>query len=563
MLSQTLHTFVDASQDVYGAVVYSRETYKSGAVSIRFVATKSRLAPLAATRIPRLELMAIVLGLRMAGCISRVLNASLDQATFWSDCMNVLWWIRGRSRSFKPFVANRVGEIQTATDPKQWRYVPTNKNPADLLTRGLKLSELTKNENWWTGTDFLAHEESEWPVNKVVIEQEAAKEEVKKSNSELPDHFNHLYDERAMITINQEDRSWRLNPKRFSSWKRFTRVHAWVRRFVDNCRGRARQNGELKPSEIEDTEVQAIKSAQREAFPEEYLALQRRKELPKNSKLLAFRPRLDEEGQMRCDSRLKYAEFLSHDARFPIILPLKHQVTKLIVKYFHEKGNHASGTNQTLAVLSTRFWIISGREEILEWEKECNKCRRRKAKAAKQIMAPLPQITLQLSLRPFAQTAVDFGGPFVTIQGRRSRRQKRYLCLFTCLATRAVHLEMAFGLDTDSFLNSFYRMVNRRGLSREMLSDNGTNFVAAERELREFVQALDQSKIAQSSANKGVMWHFNPPLAPHFGGVHETMIKAAKRAVNAVLGNADVTDEELTTALTGAEALLNSRPLTY
>ena len=366
-----------------------------------------------------------------------------------------------------------------------------------------------------------------------------------------------------MITINQEDPSWRLSPKRFSSWKRFTRVHAWVRRFVDNCRGRARQNGELKPSEIEDTEVQVIKSAQREAFPEEYLALQRRKELLKNSKLPAFRPRLDEEGQMRCDSRLKYAEFLSHDARFPIILPRKHQVTKLIMKYFHEEGNHASGTNQTLVVLSTRFWIISGREEIREWKKECNECRRRKAKAVKQIMAPLPQIRLRLSLRPFAQTDVDFGGPSVTIQGRRSRRQKRYLCLFTCLATRAVHLEMAFGLDTDSFLIAFYRMVNRRGLPREMLSDNGTNFVAAERELRELVEALDQSKIAQSTVNKGVMWHFNPPLAPDFGGVHETMIKASKRPVNVVLGNADVTDEELTTAFTGAEALLNSRPLTY
>ena len=279
-----------------------------------------------------------------------------------------------------------------------------------------------------------------------------------------------------MSTINQENPSWRLKPKRFSRWKRFTRVHAWVRRFVDNCRGRARQNGELKPSEIEDTEVQVIKSAQREAFPEEYLALQRRKELPKNSKLLAFRPRLDEEGQVRCDSRLKYAGFLSHDARLPIIFPRKHQVTKLIVKYFHEEGNHASGTNQTLAVLSTRFWIISGREEIREWKKECNECRRR------------------LSLRPFAQTAVDFGGPSVTIQGRRSRRQKRYLCLFTCLATRAVHLEMAVGLDTDSFLNAFYRMVNRRGLPRGMLSDNGTNFVSAEKELRELVEALDQSR---------------------------------------------------------------------
>ena len=157
-----------------------------------------------------------------------------------------------------------------------------------------------------------------------------------------------------------------FKPQAFLKLETFTRVHAWVRRFVDNCRGRARQNGELKPSEIEDTEVQVIKSAQQEAFPEEYLPLQRPKELPKNSKLLAFRPRLDEEGQMRCDSRLNYAKFLSHDARFPIILPRKHEVTKLIVKYFHEEGNHARGTNQTLAVLSTRFWIISGREEIRE-----------------------------------------------------------------------------------------------------------------------------------------------------------------------------------------------------
>ena len=269
MLSQTLHTFVEASQDAYGAVVYSRATYKGGDVSIRFVATKSRVATLAATSIPRLELIAAVVGLRMAGSISRVSNASLDQATFWSDSMNVLWWIIGRSRSFKPFVANRVGEIQTATDPKQWRYVPTNRIPAEVLTKGLKLSELTKNENWWTGTNFFRHEGSKWPVNKVVIEQGAAKVEVKKSNSQLPDHFNHLYDERAMIIINQKDPSWRLNPKRFSSWKRFTRVHARVCRFVDNCRGSARQNGELKPSEIEDTEVQVIKIPQREAFSEE------------------------------------------------------------------------------------------------------------------------------------------------------------------------------------------------------------------------------------------------------------------------------------------------------
>ncbi|XP_074653605.1 uncharacterized protein LOC141907761 [Tubulanus polymorphus] len=128
---------------------------------------------------------------------------------------------------------------------------------------------------------------------------------------------------------------------------------------------------------------------------------------------------------------------------------------------------------------------------------------------------------------------------------------------------RAVHLELAFGLDTDAFLNAFYRMVNRRGLPIEMNSDNGTNFVGANNELKELVKLLDKENMRRTTANQGVKWYFNPPLAPHFGGVHETMIKSAKRAIYAILGNADVNDEELLSAFTGAEALINSRPLTY
>ena len=110
---------------------------------------------------------------------------------------------------------------------------------------------------------------------------------------------------------------------------------------------------------------------------------------------------------------------------------------------------------------------------------------------------------------------MDFGGPFITIQGRGKRREKRYLCLFTCLATRAVHLEIAYGLSTDSFLNAFYSMASRRGLPDEVYSDNGTNFVGADRELQALLAQVEGHKIKESVANKGVKWHFNPPLAPH------------------------------------------------
>ncbi|CAG2252551.1 unnamed protein product [Mytilus edulis] len=359
---------------------------------------------------------------------------------------------------------------------------------------------------------------------------------------------------------------WRLDPIRYSSFvKRLVRVQVYVHRFIDNCRLKQeqRRQGSLSTVEYADAELEIIKNAQREAFSDEYNALMKSKDLPKTSKLLGLQPRIDENGLIRCDGRLEYADFLSFDARYPIILPRKNWVTKLIVKRYHELGKHVSGTNQTFSALSSRFWIISGREEIREYEHECYTCRKKKAKVAEQVMAPLPEIRFKTPLHAFARTAVDFGGPFITVQGRGKRRQKRYLCLFTCLASRAVHLEVAFGLDTDSFLNAFYRMVNRRGLPKEMISDNGTNFVGANRELKELVALLDKDKIHNSISNQGIKWHFNPPLAPHFGGIHETMIKSAKRAIYAILGNADINDEELLTAFTGAEALINSRPLTY
>ena len=346
---------------------------------------------------------------------------------------------------------------------------------------------------------------------------------------------------------------------------RLVRQQAWVNRFITNCRTPKKQRtyGELTKDELLDVENQIFAITQTDAFPAEMKAATRKTEISRTSKIISLNPRMDETGVLRCDGRLKYAEYLPYDARFPIILPRNHWVTRLIVKHYHEFGNHTGGTNHTLSAISEKFWIVSGREAIREYENECAECRRRKAKAANQIMAPLPPIRLKMPLKAFARTAVDFAGPFVTVQGRGKRRQKRYLCLFTCLCSRAVHLEVAYGLDTDSFLNAFYRMVNRRGLPEEMLSDNGTNFKGADRELKQLVNQLNADTIQKSAANRGIKWSFNPPHAPHFGGCHETMVKAAKKAISAILGNADITDEELTTAFTGAEALLNSRPLTY
>ena len=97
-----------------------------------------------------------------------------------------------------------------------------------------------------------------------------------------------------------------------------------------------------------------------------------------------------------------------------------------------------------------------------------------------------------------------------------------------------------------------------------VISDNGSHFVGADRELRELVEAFDQDRITQETAkNHYINWKFNPPSAPHFGGVFEALIKSAKKAIKTILGDANINDEELHTAICGAEKLLNSRPITY
>ena len=125
------------------------------------------------------------------------------------------------------------------------------------------------------------------------------------------------------------------------------------------------------------------------------------------------------------------------------------------------------------------------------------------------------------------------------------------------MGCHAVHLELSYSMGTDSFLNAFYRFVNRHSLPEMVVSDNGTNFVGAVRELQELYNELDKDQIAKKGVNQGIQWRFVPPGTPHFDGVHESMIKSAKRAVYPILQNANITDEELLTAFTGAESLMN------
>ena len=581
----SLHTFSDASEAAYAAAVNIRHEYEDKSITTRLVGSKTQLSPLKAMSIPRLELMGAVIGLRLTKQISAALEIPFSPATFWVDSMNVVYWIHGQSRNYKPFVSHRVGEIHKQSDPNQWRYVPTKQNPVDFGTRGLTVSELADSEMWWKGPTFLAFPESDWPKPKAANPNEEALTEVRAEQrpdlknqlsrqEEENDNQNSEQEHSTFVILEKE--TWRLNPARFSKWYRassqgqleigysLVRVRSWVMRFIKNCRVPEEQRikGELTTKELSDTELDIIKEVQKEVFNEEIIALTARKELSKRSHLLPLTPMLAG-GLLRSNTRLRRSDDLVADTKFPIILPKKHHVTQLIVKYHHEMESHEMGVNYTLNHLRSRYHVIHSRQEVKACIHNCFECKRRfRLHPAKQQMAPLPQFRLQMTNRPFTNCATDYGGPYLTMQGHGRARTKRYLCLFVCLQTCCCHLEMATSLDTGSFMNAFTRMTARRGWPKIMVSNNGSNFVAADREIRELVAELDQEQIRHTTANKGVEWYWNPPAAPHFGGVFEALIKAAKRVISAILQDADVTDEELQTCFTGIESLLNSRPLT-
>ena len=459
----SLHAFSDASKDAYAAVSYLVCSYSNHPTTSRLIASKSRVSPLKSVTIPRLELMGAVLACRLAKSLLEILQ--VNKATYWTDSTNVLYWIHNQSRTFKPFVANRTAEIQRHTNPDQWRHIPGEQNPADLPTRGLSATDICANKSWIEGASFLTDDKLSWP---------------KKLPQNPPvDALANQEEKKVQIHVTEEvsivDGINRLDPKRYSSWRRFIRVTAWVKRFIKNCKTSFESriiSNILLQSELSDAKTHWIRQAQVMSFPGK----------TKDKCLQRFSPQMDERGLLRVDGRLRLADELPYDTRHPIILPKDHPVTKLIIVDAHEKLGHGTGVEHLLTELRSMFWVVKGRLMVRTIVGRCPGCIRRfRAKPAEQKMAPLPSSRVTLPLRAFERIGTDFAGPFLTKQGRGKSRMKRYLCLFTCLATRAVHLEMTYSLDTDSFINAFFRMTARRGTPSYIVSDNGTNFVAGEK----------------------------------------------------------------------------------
>ena len=561
--SQELHVFSDASELAYGACAFLLSRFTDGPDEISPIMARARVASVKYETIPKKELNGAVVGYRMMLTIIQELGLENIPVFLWTDSTTVLRWLESTSAKLPAFVANRVGEMLETSVVGQYRFVPTHLNPADFISRGIDPADLRSDHPYYF-PEILRMAPEDWPKSPLLSKEEAnrpidfAGAIIKPPPS--PD-VKALPFTGAVIKVpsfkaleidEMINDSTHLNTlkRRVAYLLRWTR-NAQPKRF-------ARKSGPLDADDLQDALDFIIRRAQLAAYPTEIRAVERGQPLPPTSTLVHLSPFINRKGLLASGGRLANAP-LDFNARHPVFLPPKAWITRLIVLEIHRSHAH-SRTEATLHRVRQQYWITKGTQTVKHLIHPCILCRRKRAKPIQPRMADLPAFRLGLGLPAFHFTGVDYFGPYQIKKGRSLL--KRWIAIFTCGTTRAVHLEVAHELSTDSFLNALFRFESLRGQPAEYHSDNGTNFVGAKNELDDCFAALDHEVIRSRLAARGANWRFNPPCAPHMGGAWEALVHSAKRALHFVLDGRTLDDEAFATSIALVTGLLNGRPLT-
>ncbi|XP_065094436.1 uncharacterized protein LOC135714960 [Ochlerotatus camptorhynchus] len=323
----------------------------------------------------------------------------------------------------------------------------------------------------------------------------------------------------------------------------------------------------LTTADLVVTDHTLIRLAQSQLYSEELAELtsSTSNDVLKSSPLKWLKPHVDDNGIIRVGGRLSNAE-VPDTVKYPMVLSSSHPLAQLLAGYYHKFLLHA-GPQLMLATMRQKYWIISGRNLVRHAYHQCVKCFRNKPILIQQSVADLPKSRVTPA-RPFAISGVDYCGPvFLKSTVRNRGPTKAYIAIFVCFSTKAVHIELVTDLSTPAFLAALRRFVARRGLVRELHSDNGTAFKGAANALHRIYEMLkssetDRAHIQTWCAENQIQWKFIPPRAPHFGGLWEAAVKSAKHHLLREIGHISIRQENMTTLLTQIEMCLNSRPLT-
>lgn len=554
-----LCVFADASVKAIAAVAYIKVTTKDEQTAVGFVFGKTKLAPQPDLTIPRLELCAAVLAVEITEMIVTEMHETFDNITYYTDSKVVLGYIHNQSRRFYVYVHNRVQRIRQSPCSGQWKYVHTNLNPADIGSRSVTPA-LLSSTIWFTGPAFLKN-------------PSAHSYELQETYSLIDPAFDSELRPEVTTSLTHVTGNV-IHPQRFEQFSQFSTLITAVahlihiaQSFSHSIQGKCQGWHICRPKEEElsKAKVCIFKSIQNDCYAEELRCVSSGLNIPSSSSLWKLHPVTDHDGLLRVGGRIGQSG-LCTDETHPIIIPGRHHLATLLVRHYHKAVKHQGRHFTEGAIRAAGFWLVGARRCITSMLFKCVICRRLRGNTELQHMADLPAERLQVA-PPFTYVGVDVFGPW-DVTSRRTRgghsNSKRWAVMFSCMSSRAVHIEVIETMSSSSFINALRRFFAVRGPAKQIRSDCGTNFVGASRELDMDKTNQSFQDVEKYLGSQSCSWVFNPPHASHMGGAWERMIGIARRILDFMLleqKRSQLTHEVLTTLLAEVMAVMNARPL--
>ena len=600
---KTLLIFCDGSTVAYGAVSYLRTSYQDGTVTIRLIKAAKKCTPLRRQTIPRIELMAALEGAKLASRLKKIMKP--NSTILFTDAIVVLFWIMKTDlHRFDDYIQVRLTQIHECTKNDSWRHIESGLNPADLLSRGVKLSHIIQNGEltergifWFEGPPFLKEEFSIWPRHEREIHQmskeenEIVKDSIKTFKSLLTlnqiknrakdstvfsvnlniyqagenvldslkvSNIHWLFDQQAAIenaakihSLTDYTKFGTVNKAAKVILGTSTLAHTWLKKIHHQITGERIEN-------MKDAYKKLIREIQADGFSSEIATAKLTKMWPIKSFPSEVNALFDQDGILRSNSRIANCEGIPDWEKRPIILPSTHPFVKTLIHSFHINIGHGGSVSELMSGIRRLIYFPKMRQIVKKYLGACIKCRRKYNKPLQPHMAELPVDIEKMTM--FEHVALDFLGP-VRVKRARST-EKYYILVLVCIQTHALHLEMCEALETDQVLTALQRFCLEKRVPDKIRSDNGKSFISTKKVLfpETSMEKVDWNQIKRKIDTPE--WIFIAPGAPETN-LAEAFVKLVKVRLDLDLRSRKFTRDQLSTLLSLAANSVNNRPLTY
>jgi len=580
-----LWAFADAGKDMLCAVHYIRFLDSNRKqVGYRLIYAKTFLAPYKQCRtIPELELDAALKNCKMVKTVRDMHKLKFDETFLITDNAAVYEWIRRNPKKPTIYVKNRIDKIHHLSKESDWLWMPTKFMPADFGTKESSIPEI-KFENDWFHPKIFEVPEDQWPRTEpnesVNLNTHVDEDEIRENGTntifdptrhktflsyfysiQCAYRWLHLYKNNNLL-----DEISELEHKKKSDMH-----NRQLRMDIKKLREKYYEE-RLKISSVDfmydKIEKLMIRNAQLDEYRDEVRILEKKQKLPTKNRLFKLSPWLDKDNILRGITRLTYNEEnlrkFGYDRIFPIILPKMHRFTELVVLKYHEENVHMC-SNNVIGNIIVKYYIPHIRWVVKQIISKCAFCNRYNARPAIPMMGDLPSYRLAVFEDPFTYSIADIAGP-IKVVNARNVLEKRYILVYSCLTTRALHLELIQRLDSNSTLLAFQNIFILRGAPKRIVCDNGTNFVGASSIIHKKHEEWNKKLLTKGIIRKPVEFDFGPARASHMQGSVERMVglvKTAIKHVNNMMMNkrGHYDDFTLKSILLEVVGIMNNRPL--